>query len=174
MEVPELLEYGKVSRAHGLHGELRIVPFSRDTSNLPLIDKLYIKTKGEIKEETREYRITGKNIRPDSAIIKLEGVETKQDADLLKGSIVYVEISQLEETEEDEYYWFQLKGLRVFDEEDRYLGSVENLIDGSSHTLLVVKGGDREFLVPMVETIVKDINTDTQRITIDPPEGLLE
>ncbi|MEE9253116.1 MAG: ribosome maturation factor RimM [Thermodesulfobacteriota bacterium] len=172
MEVPEYLEYGKVLRAHGLHGELRIIPFSRDTSNLPYIDKLYIKT--ITKEEKREYRITGKTILPDSAIIKLEGVDTKQDAERLRGSIIYVEISQLEETEEDEYYWFQLKGLRVFDEGDRYLGSVDNLIDGSSHTLLVVKNGDKEFLVPMVETIVKDINTDAERIIIDPPEGLLD
>ena len=85
-----------------------------------------------------------------------------------------VEASDLPETEENEYYWFQLIGLRVYTTEDKYVGKVENLIERASQSLLVVKKDRKERLIPMINTIVREINLEDSRIVIFPLKGLLD
>jgi 16S rRNA processing protein RimM len=167
-----LIPFGRVSKTHGLSGEVRILPFSRSLENLSRLERFFIKTKGEEKPD--EFKIIRKRLEEHSAIVKLEGIKSVDEAERLRGCIVLVEPSQLLETKENEYYWFQLIGLRVYTTEGRYLGLVEDLIDRASQSLLVVKEDRKEHLIPMIETIVRDINLKDSRIVISPINGLLD
>jgi 16S rRNA processing protein RimM len=167
-----LIPFGRVSKTHGLSGEVRILPFSRSLENLSRLERVFIKTKR--KEKPHEYKIIRRRLEEHSAIVELEGINSVDAAEDLRGCIVMVEPSQLSETDENEYYWFQLIGLGVYTTDGRYLGRVEDLIDRAPQSLLVVKEDRKERLIPMIETIVREINLEDSRIIIFPMKGLLD
>ena len=167
-----LIPFGKISKVHGLSGELRIHPFSRQLENLLRLKSIFIQKRGEGKPQ--EFKIIQRRLQKESAIVKLEGVISVADAEKLRGCSVMVDTSDLAETEDDEYYWFQLIGLVVYTSEGEYVGYVENLIDRTSQSLLVVKLGDKEFLIPMIDAVVSEVNLKDSRIVISPLSGLLD
>ena len=167
-----LIPFGKVTKIHGLSGEVRIFPFSRQIENLSRLERVFIQKEGE--EEPHEFKITRKRLEKESAIVKLEGIKSIDDAQELRGCPVMVETSDLAETEENEYYWFQLIGLMVYTAEGRYVGRVEDLMYRTSQSLLVVKEDEKEFLIPMIDAIIKEINLKDSTIVISPTKGLLD
>ncbi len=167
-----LIPFGKISKAHGLSGELRIHPFSRRLENLSRLERIFIQKEGE--QEPQEFKIIRMRLEKESAIVGLEGIKSIDDAEKLRGCSVMVDTSDLADTEEDEYYWFQLVGLAVYTTEGEYVGRVENLIDRTSQSLLVVRGGEKEFLIPMIDIVLKEINLKDSRIIVSPLSGLLD
>ncbi len=167
-----LIPFGRISKVHGLSGDLRVHPFSRQLGNLSRLERIFIQKYGE--EKPREFKIIRRRLERESAIIGLEGIESVDDAEKLQGCSVMVDTSDLAQTEEDEYYWFQLIGLVVYTTDGEYLGHVENLIDRTPQSLLVVKEGKKEFLIPMIDAVVKEINLKDSRVVISPLDGLLD
>lgn len=167
-----LIVYGKVTKIHGLSGELRVLPFSRQPESLELLNRIYIKTDED--DNPVNFKITGCKIRKDFAILKLKDIDSPEDAEKLKGCTVYIDQTHLAEPDEDEFYWFQLIGLEVYTEEGQYIGKVENLIDRSLQSLLVVINNGREVLIPFSEPIIKEVDLKESKILISPVDGLLD
>ncbi|GBD38868.1 Ribosome maturation factor RimM [bacterium HR37] len=169
-----LIPFGKVLRAHGLSGELKVFLFSGETENLQRISRVFIKRTQDSKPQ--EYRILAKKAQKNLVILKLEGLNSTESAEKLKGSLLMIESSDLPELGEDEYYWFQLMGLKVYTDKGEYVGRVEQLIDRALQSLLVVKNEKegKEILIPMVDAIVKEINIEKSEIVITPIKGLLD
>lgn len=167
-----LINYGKITRPHGLKGEVILTPFSRQTENLPGIKSVFIeKSAGGGAER---FEITGCRLHKGSAIVRLDGVDSIDEAEGFRGAAVFVDISELPDLEEDEYYWFQLVGLDVRTEDGRLIGKVESLIDRAHQSVLVVRGGGKEVLIPLSEPIIKEIDIKNSSIVITPIEGLTE
>jgi 16S rRNA processing protein RimM len=166
-----LIAYGKITKSHGLYGGVRLLPFSRRFESLHSIQRIFI-DRARGREPEGFYL---KECRPekDSAIIRLVGVETIDEAEKLIGRNVYIERSDLPELGEDEFYWFELIGLEIYTEDGRYVGKVESLIDRALQSLLVVKDGDKESLIPLSEPIIKEIKLKESKIIISPIDGLL-
>jgi 16S rRNA processing protein RimM len=73
-----------------------------------------------------------------------------------------------------EYYWFQVLGLPVVNEEDgARLGYLDHIIPTPGHDVYVVRDGEREILLPAVEDVIVEINLKEGVIKALPPEGLL-
>lgn len=167
-----LIVYGKVTKIHGLSGELRVLPFSRQPESLELLNYIYIETNEGA--EPVNFEITKCKIKKDFAILKLKDIDTPEDAEKLKGCVVYIDQTQLTEPDEDEFYWFQLIGLEVYTEEGQYIGKVENLMDRSLQSLLVVINNGKEVLIPFSEPIIKKVDLKESKILISPVDGLLD
>lgn len=147
------------------------MPFSRRLEGLDSIERIFIDTvRGR---EPAGFRL--KDWRPDkgSAVIRLEGIDTVEDAEKLVGRDVYIEKSALPTLEEGEFYWFELIGLETYTADGRYVGRVERLIDRALQSVLVVRDGKKEVLIPLSEPIIKEINLEESKIIISPIEGLL-
>ncbi|MEQ9619471.1 MAG: ribosome maturation factor RimM [Deltaproteobacteria bacterium] len=166
-----LIKYGKITRAHGISGEVKLTPFSRELHSLSSLKTIFIETgPGLSPVETRVLQC-----RPhkSSAIVRLEGVDSVDDADKLTGKNVYIDNSQLPPLKEDEFYWFQLIGLDIYTDDGRYLGEVQELIDRAYQSVLVVKDGDKELLIPLTEPFVKEINLKESKIITSNLKGLI-
>lgn len=166
-----LLPFGKISRIHGKKGELKIVPFSRRSDSLLKLKRLYIKK--NLNEEPTEYIISKVRTQNNSSIIELRDIHTFEEAKRLKGSIVMVDKGDLPELHENEYYAYQLIGLKVITNEGFYIGRATNIIDRDPQHILVVENEGKEYLIPMVDTIIREINLD-ESIIISPLPGLLD
>jgi 16S rRNA processing protein RimM len=108
-------------------------------------------------------------------ILKFEGVDTRTDAErLVGGRLVISEADQLS-LEEDEFYEHQLVGLEVVTTGGEKIGRVVRLMRTGGTDLLVVEAdAGRELLIPFADDICTEVDVEAGRITVNPPEGLLE
>jgi len=166
-----LIAYGKITKAHGLSGGLKLLPFSRLPENLNSITRIFIDSPGNRRPEP--FSLEECRFEKGSAVIRLEGIDSIEEAEKLIGREVYIEKSDLPELGEGEFYWFDLIGLDVYTEDGRYAGKVESLIDRALQSVLVVRDGEKEALIPLSEPIIKEINLNESKIIISPVEGLL-
>jgi len=167
-----LFPYGVISKSHGFSGGVRLVPYSRDFSNLDFIKSVYIKTGGST--DFKKYDILGRSLSGKYAILDLQGIETFEEAEQLKGTEVFVEADQLSSSNEDEYYFFELIGLSVFSTDNKLLGKVSKITDSAQNILVVEMLSGKQSLIPFTGPIVKEVDVKNKRIVIDPPAGLLE
>jgi 16S rRNA processing protein RimM len=79
---------------------------------------------------------------------------------------------QLPPTDEDEYYWFELIGLNVFDSDDRRLGVLEEIITTGANDVYVVRSQNAEVLIPAIGSVVKRIDLQQGVMRVDLPKGL--
>lgn len=167
-----IIEYGKVLKPHGIHGEVKVMVFGGELEDLSSIERLVVVC--GFSGEHRELHIEGVKYCANGAIVKFGGVDSKEQAESLRGVTLFVDTEALPERGEDEYYWHELIGLGVYDENGRQLGTVSGLLDRASQSLLVVAGDGDEFYVPMVEVFVKEINLKESKIVIRPLPGLID
>ncbi len=166
----DLIAYGKVIKPHGLSGEVKVLPFSGEFSSFKNFSKLYISLENN---NPPKFTISRSRNQKNHIIVKLKDIDSIDEAEKLKGLMVFIDKEELPEKEEDEYYWFELIGMDVFNTEDELIGKVKDLMDNSAQPILVIKNNSDEILVPMVDKFVKDIDTKNSKIVINPIEGLI-
>ena len=169
-----LVLYGKITKRHGLYGEVKVFSFGGRPETLSRVKKVYVEVSG--RKEPRKFSLSWIKIQKNVAIVKLEDIDTPEAADALKNLHVLVEKSDLQPPEENEYYWADLIGLRVRTSHGDNIGEVKDLINSGGHDILVIKSPERgrEFLVPFVERFVTAVDLDGSMITVEPVEGLFE
>lgn len=100
-------------------------------------------------------------------IAKLKGVDERTAAEKLDGWYIGAPREALPETAQDEYYWTDLIGLAVRNEQDESLGTVDALIETGAHQVLVVKEGETKRLLPFVAQVVKKVDIVAKTIRVD-------
>lgn len=108
-------------------------------------------------------------LKPHGAgwIVKLAGIDDRSAAETAVGDYLAVERGNLPDTLPGEYYWADLIGLPVTNIEGVELGTVTTLIETGGNTVLVVKDGERERLLPFVESVVRRVDPIVRRIEAD-------
>ncbi len=163
----KLIKIGFILKAHGIKGEVFLKIFDKDDSYITEETKLILN--GEA------YNI--KNLRKVNGgiIVKLLGVDTRNDSELLKGLQVFVEEDVFKNfLKEGEVYLNQLKGFKVFLKKD-LKGLVSGFSQTAAHDLLVVElisGGFVE--IPYVDSFIIKINKLEEIIKVDCPKELFD
>ncbi len=171
-EESDYILVGKVVKPHGIKGEIKILPFSGDPANFNLFAELLLVDPRNDKEFL--FRVLRARIQGKMVIASLAGIENRNDSELQVGREVWVRMDELPALGEDEFYWEDLKGLRVVCENGRELGVVSNLLTGGGQEVLVITGRGREYMIPAVSEFMKKIDTEQGLLVVDPPPGLLE
>jgi 16S rRNA processing protein RimM len=160
-----LVVIGKVVKAFGIKGEIRISPFTESFESFERSAALML---GESLYNVRNLRIHKRAV-----VVSLEGVETREKADRLVGCLVKTDERNLPPKEEDEYYWFELIGMKVSTVDGRFLGVITQITPTGANDVLHVEGAYGEVLLPMVDTIVVTVDLHDNEMTVDPLEGLI-
>ncbi|SOX53060.1 ribosome maturation factor RimM [Mycobacterium ahvazicum] len=170
---------GRVVKAHGITGEVVVEvhtddPADRFASGITLRAK---PSRGHGAEGS--YVVAGAREHGGRLLVRLAGVDDRDAADALRGSLFVVDSGDLPPIDEpDTYYDHQLEGLRVRTTAGEDLGVVAEVLHTAAGELLAVHRSDggetREVLVPFVNAIVTSVSLDDRMVEIDPPEGLLD
>jgi len=107
-------------------------------------------------------------------LVHFAGVDSINQAEKWIGAVVCVAETHLPPLGENEYYYYQVVGMEVFDTKGARIGTIARLWPTAGGDLYVVEDGEKEYLVPVVKEIIAKIDFDAGRVIIDPPEGLLE
>ncbi len=160
----------KVTKAHGIKGELKMHAFSGQLQSITQHNKLFlISRQGQISSVFDVLRSRTGN---KEAIVQLKGVNDRNDAEKLCGYGVLVEKINLPELTKDEFYLHELEGLQVKTETGDIIGTVDSFFHNGMQDLLVVKKGKNEMMIPLIPGII--IKRDKTCLTVAPPPGLLE
>jgi len=170
MEVPEdLVLVGHVIGAYGIHGWVRIRPYSAEADAL-----LHARTWWLDKPALRDVDMMQAKIHGDDVVAQLMGVADRNAAEALKGTTVQVRRSHFPPLADGEFYWLDLIGLAVENQQGESLGVVLDLMDNGAHPILRVQapaqpGVDKpkEWLIPFVEQFVKTVDQSGKKITVD-------
>lgn len=171
MQVPaDLVLVGYVSGAYGIHGWVRIRPYSPDADAL-----LSAKTWWLDRPEVHDVDVMQSKLHGDDVVAQLVGVSGRDAAEALKGTTVQIPRSHFPALPEGEFYWLDLIGLDVNDLEGAPLGVVRDLMSNGAHPILrvAVPGSEdagkpaRELLIPFVDQFVKTVDLQARKITAD-------
>ncbi|MCC3357495.1 ribosome maturation factor RimM [Bacillus sp. REN16] len=163
---------GKIVNTHGIKGEVRIISRTDfPEERYKIGNTLFIFAEGkeplEVKVET--YR-THKNFD----LVTFEGYDNVNDVEHFKGALVKVHESQLGELEDGEYYFHEIIGCTILTDEGEELGEIKEILTPGANDVWVVKGArSKEILIPYIDEIVKEIDTNEKRIIIHLMEGLI-
>lgn len=166
----DLITLGKITSVYGVRGWVKVYSYTDPMDQILDYESWILHRNGE---ERRVNVDRGKS-HGKGMIAHLQGVENREDAELLAGFEIHIERSQLPELPEGEYYWWQLEGMTVKTVNGVNLGKVSHLISaGSANDVLVVHStehGDSqsERLIPYVwGEAIKAVDVAQSCITVD-------
>jgi 16S rRNA processing protein RimM len=125
------------------------------------------------KKRPRPVAVESVRFHKHLALVKLAGYDNREAAGALRSEWLQVPEDEAIPLEEGEYYLYQLVGLQVHTDEDRYLGEIKEVIETGANNVFVVSGPTGEVLIPDIEDVVLDIDFEAKRMLIRPMEGLL-
>lgn len=164
------LEIGKIVSVHGIKGEVRVQPWCDSGEFLTEFEELYFK-KGEEKLEIESARVQ-KNI----VIMKIKGVDDRNEAQLLRNKILYMDRDDVE-LSEGSYFIQDLLGLQVIDfdcPEKRY-GELTDVTQTGANDVYHIKGEDEKVvLIPAIPDVIQEIDLEKGFMKITPLKGLFE
>jgi 16S rRNA processing protein RimM len=161
-----MLLAGEAGKPHGLAGAIYVVPISDDPRRFETGSTL-------LRADGTALVVESAHLHARRFLVKFEGVETRADAERLRGPL-YVSEDDVRDLDEDEFWPHDLEGCAVVDVTGEAVGTLDRVIPGAAQDLLAVVTPRGERLVPLVKEIVVAVDVDGRRITIDPPAGLLD
>ncbi|HEY9158054.1 ribosome maturation factor RimM [Candidatus Binatus sp.] len=166
-----MLRVGRITGAHGLKGALRLRPDNPDSDTLEQVARVFLESAGQ----AREFRLTGMTrLNATTRRITLEGVADVNAAESLKGAVVMLATEDVPAAKPGEFYYYEAIGCEVFLTDGSRIGTIEEIFSTGAHDIWVVRGSEREVLVPVIEDVVKAMDFAARRVTIEPIPGLLD
>jgi 16S rRNA processing protein RimM len=165
-----LLVVGKVIRPHGKGGLLRIRSYARSEASFLDAGVVFLRP---VSGEIHEFRVTSVNAHKKDLLMRLKNLRSKEEAEEYKGSDILISKDTLVR-EEDECFWYELLGLKVYLDTGDYLGNVSHIISAGSNDVYVVREGDKEIFIPATHEVVKEIDLENEKMVISAMEGLLD
>ena len=152
---------GKILTTHGIKGWLTIGSY---TSSPEDIFKYNLKV--VIDNKLKQLTVTEHNLMPKKIIMKLEDIDSIESCNEYMNLDLYVLIDELPEVESNEYYWHDLIGCTVFNENNILLGVADSLFTSGDTDILVVKNDNlqKEILIPFLKSNI--INVENNKIIV--------
>ncbi len=166
----EYIEIGQIVNTNGLKGVVKINPFTDDINKFKSLKYIYIQLKNELKKVKIEQVRFNKN----QVLLKLEGIDSIEEAEKYRNFYVKTEKETQEELGEDTYYIVDLIGLDVFSDKDEYLGKIDDVFPTGSNDVYVIKDNlGKQILIPAIADVVKKVDLKNKKMIINLIPGLL-
>lgn len=159
--IQQYLEVGTIVTTHGVHGEVKILPWADGPEFLTLFDRVYLQGK--------EYPVENSRVQKTCVLMKLKGIDTVEAAQALRDQVVKVDRNDVE-LEEGTYFISDLIGLKVLCD-DEELGVVKDIMTLPGNDVYVVKG-EHEYMIPGVKEFIKEIDPGAGFIRVKLIEGM--
>lgn len=167
----EYFDVGIIVNTHGVKGEVKVMPLTDDPQRFEILKWVYLDTPQGLKK----VNITGVKYLKGMVLMKLQGIENMNAAELLKNTVLKVDRSNAVKLPEDSYFICDLISSEVYDIDGTLLGALADIIKTGSNDVYVVKSpGKNDLLIPALKSVVTQISIKDKKITVKLPEGLVE
>jgi 16S rRNA processing protein RimM len=168
--VGALVAVGRIVRPQGRRGEVRVEALTDAPERLGDLRECWlVPPAGGERHEVEVVWFQGR-----VPVLKLAGSATIADAQALVGRLVTIPRAAVRRLPPDRYYAFDLVGCVVEGPEGTPLGTITEVLTGPEHDYWTVQRDGRAWLLPAVTAIVEHVDLAGRRVTVRPPEGLVE
>lgn len=163
-----LLEVGRIVNTHGLRGEVKVVPWTDYAETFEDIKTLYL-------DDGRTLTIRNIKYQKANIILKFAEIDHIDEAEKLKNRIVSAQREALGELPEGVHYIADIIGLKVVDEEGNHIGEITDVFPtGANDVYEVKREGEKPLLLPVIDSVIRNIDIDAGKVTVHIIDGLLD
>ena len=155
----QFLEAGEIVSTHGVRGEMKVLPWADGPDFLVEFDRVRI--------GGTAYKVESCRIQKTCNLLKVQGVDTVEDAQALRGKIVQV---YREDAPEDLIFVAELIGMQVF-ADGELIGKITDVLDYPGNKVYVVKG-EHEYMIPAVKAFVLDTDMESETMQVKLIQGM--
>lgn len=156
------IEIGTVLKPHALKGMLKVKANTHDAAIFKQLEHVFVGS-----STAQPTKVLSANVQKDVVYVMLEGVNTIDKAELLRGKTLYANKTQVEPTKQGDYLIADLIGMSVVDQSGKQLGVLEDIDQFGAADVLNIRGDGRIWLVPFLEDLVTNINFETKQMEVN-------
>jgi 16S rRNA processing protein RimM len=157
---------GKVTKAHGLHGEVTVLPLTDNPDRFAPGGVVYL-------EDGRALSIRDSRDNGARLLVTFQGVADRTAAEALRGSMLVVPESDLPELPEGTYWPHQLEGCEVVTASGRSLGTIADVVANRANDIWITAGPDgEEILVPAIRQVIAEVDIAGKRVLVHEVPGI--
>lgn len=160
------LAIGRVIAPRGVRGELKVAVETDTPERFLRTSRVFL------GEEHAVHTVRAARLHQGNALLRLAGIETRNDAEGWRNSYVYVALEDAVPLEEGEYFHHQIQGLRVRTTEGEALGRVIEVLQTGANDVWVVRCRGGEVLIPALKDVIVSVDLEAGTVTVVLPEGL--
>ena len=162
----QYLEVGKVTSTHGVMGEVRVQPWADSPEFLCQFKTLYV------DEAHWPIKVERARVHKNMVILKLEGIIDVPSALSLRNAVLYIDRADAK-LPKGSFFLADLMGLEVRDAQSgKVLGKISDIMNLPANNVYVVRGGERELLIPAVPQFIAETNVEGGYLRVNMMEGL--
>ncbi|MCL5265334.1 MAG: ribosome maturation factor RimM [Chloroflexi bacterium] len=161
------LVIGRVLGPRGVKGELRVQVLTDFPDRFAKLKTVFV------GEELRLYQVEHSRLVKGTALLKLQGIDSADEAMKLRGRSIHVPVEEAVPLSEGQYYWHQIIGLDVWTTEGVLLGKLTEILRTGANDVYVVQKDDKEVLLPAIEQVIKEIDLEKGRMVVELMLGMV-
>lgn len=167
----DFLQVGKIVNTHALQGEVKVI------SNSDFKEDRFKKGSQLIIDFNGDYigvTVATHRVHKGADLLKFKHLNSINDVEKYKGCLLLVATDELDELDENEFYYFEIIGCQVVTTEGEVIGEISEILETGANDVWVVKRpGKKDALIPYIEDVVKSVDTESKKVIIEVLEGLL-
>lgn len=172
-ETPKYLLLGQILRPHGVRGEVRLRILTAYPERIAELDSVFLGDDPDT-DDVMPYGIEHMRMHQDYGLLKLEGVNDRNEAELLRDLYVMVDLEHAVPLEEGEFYLYQLIGLSVNTDDGNALGTLVDVLETGANDVYVVSSPEHgEILIPATDETIIKTDIEAGIVVVKLPDGLL-
>ena len=169
MTLKESFKIGFIAKTHGLKGEVTI-HMTPECPDLTEFKSCFV----EKNQNLIPYFLETVSLKGDKAFIKLEDVDTIEQASDLKGCSLYLPKAEREKLGRGEFYNDEVIGFEVTDNEAGAIGLVREVFESGPNRFLMIDHQGKEVMIPLNGPFIKGVNKSKKKINVELPDGFLD
>ena len=168
MSKQQFLEVGQIVSTQGLKGEMRVDPWCDGPEFVCMFDKLYLKNGQAVK-------ITKSRVQKNVAVIKVEGIDTIEQADAMRRTVLYINRDDVR-LDKDVFFVQDILGCEVVDIDTKAVyGKVSDVLKTGANDVYEITGENgKKYLLPVIDEVVISTDTENGVIEIRPLKGIFD
>ena len=167
----ELIIIGKLFKTHGLHGAFKVAVLTDDSGRFQKLKNVILETPSGIQKVCTILSVRGDK---SQVVLSCREMTSIEEAEPFVKGWVKIPRSVLIPLSDNQYYRFDLIGMAVYFGDNQFLGVIEEVLETGSNDVFVVRRESKEYLIPAIRQVVKEIDIRHRRMVIDRMEGLIE
>lgn len=171
MQKSECFFLGKITKPHGLKGEVTVWLDVDNPDDYQGLDAVFL----EIKNELVPFIISEIQIRGKKSIAKFEDINKIEQTESIVGAELYLPLTSLPKLSGKKFYYHEVIGFEIYDDNlQRTIGILKAIYESSGQDLFGIDADGTEILVPIVDEFIISVDRAIKRIEIKAPDGLLD
>lgn len=167
----QVLEIGQIVNTNGIKGVVKVIPYTDDLKRFEALKTIYIE-----KDKTlQEFSIEEVKYSKQSVLLKLQGIDTIEQAQLYRNCYLKIKREDARQLPQDTYFIVDLIGIKVFTDEGKFLGELQDVFPTGSNDVYVVKQNNgKQILLPAIGEVVKEVDLTNRKMIVHLLPGLQE